>query len=268
MDQSKSILSAQYNNAVTSIGELSQTRGSGQFNTSYPLSSNYPLTNFKPETSTYVKKIGNTVMNKNPTYQNQINLSNQMPVGQRKNDQFNYPSTLDHTLKGDPYQSFGLAANHTTPTSLNMLFFSKINVKYIQKRILDEVENITSIRIKPQSENSILIIMNNKYQYSLYGALSTSPVHLALPRGPKNCSLENRLSKLNQAVIQECVKEILSGMNMYADYYKHASSLPLPLELPVHVTQKGRNVLSENIGLTSGQSDSIASYNMRNNIIN
>lgn len=269
MDLSKSILSAQYNNTSTSIGQLGQLRGSGQYNNSYPLTSNYPMAHYTPETSTYVQATGqNSVMTPPVQINDQVNLSNQMPVGQRKNDQFNYPATLNNTLRGDPYQSFGLAANHTDPTALNMLFFNGTNVKYIQKRILDEVQNITGIRVKPQSENSILIIMNNAYGYSLYGWLPTATPHLALPRGPKNCSLEMRLTKLNQAVIQECVKQVLSGMSMYADYYKHASSMPMPLELPVLVTQKGRNVLSENIGLTSGHSDSIASYNMRNTIVN
>lgn len=268
MDLSKSILSAQYNNVATSIGSLSEIRGSGNYTTSYPLTSNYPLTSFKPETSTYVRNVGDVVKTPGVEIKDQVNLSSLMPVASRKNDQFVYSPSLNNTLKGDPYQSFGLAANHTTPTTLNMLFFHKTNVKYIQKRILNEVYNITGIRIKPQSENSILIIMNNKYEYALAGWLPASPAHMALPRGDKNCSLEQRLTKINQAVIQECVKQILSGMNMYAEYYKHASSLPMPLERPTYVSMKGRNVLSENIGLTSGNSDSIASFNMRDNVVN
>ena len=239
MDTSPSILSAQYNNTAISPGELGKIRGAGLYSTDYPLSSNWPQANFQPSTSTYVKNTNKVI----PVTTENWNLSSQMPVGKRVNDKFIYPKSLEHTLRGDPYTQFGLQANHSTPTALNTLFFNKINVKYLQNRILDEVEKITKIRIKPQSENSILVIMNNKYQYSLYGSLPSSPPHLALPRGDKPCSLYKRLFKLNQAVIQECVKEILSGMNMYIDYYKHASSLPVPLSLPTYVNSKGANVL-------------------------
>jgi len=270
MDISPSILSAQYNNVATSPGELGKIRGSGQFSTSYPLTSNWQPGQFAPDTSTYVQKIKNNPNNPLPNDGMEYNLSSMMPVGERQNDKFEYPKTMNNTLKGDPYATFGLNANHTVPTYLNMLFFSETNVKYIQKRILDTVERITGIRIKSQSENSILVIMNNKYQYSLYGAMPPSVVHINQPlaRGSKSCSLESRLSKLNQAVIQECVKEILSSMNMYATYYKDASSLPVPLSRPTYVSSKGANVLSQNIGFTSGNSQANASFNMRNTVVN
>lgn len=270
MDLSPSILSAQYNNVATSPGELGKIRGSGQYSTSYPLSSNWQPAQFMPDASTYVQKIKNNPNNPLPNDGMEYNLSSMMPVGQRQNDKFEYPKTMKNTLKGDPYATFGLNANHSVPTYLNMLFFSETNVKYIQKRILDTVEQITSIRIKPQSENSILVIMNNKYQYSLYGAMPPSVVHInqPLPRGSKSCSLESRLSKLNQAVIQECVKKVLSGINMYATYYKDASSIPMPLSRPTLATSKGANVLSQNIGFTSANSQANASFNMRDTIVN
>lgn len=265
MDLSKSILSTQYNNLATVPQEVALKRGSGQYSTSYPLTSNWPLANFSPQTSTYVTGPQSKIYS---TLGTSWDLSNVAPVASWQNDRFEYPQNLNNTLMGDPYTSFGLQANHETPTALNSLFFNRTNVQYIQKRILDEVENITGIRVKPQSENSILIIMNNKYQYSLYGSLPSSTVHLALPRGPKECSLKKRLERINQAVIQECVKQVLSGMNAYATYYKDASSLPIPLSLPTCMSSKGGKVLSPNIGLTSGNSAAIASYNMRNLIVN
>ena len=54
MNKSASILSAQYNNVSTTPGQLGAIRGSGQFNTDYPLSSNWPKGNFNPDTSTFV----------------------------------------------------------------------------------------------------------------------------------------------------------------------------------------------------------------------
>jgi hypothetical protein len=270
MDLSKSILSGQYNNVMVGVDNLNEIRGTGQYSTSYPLSSNWNPGVFQPDMSTYVQQLGlfDQKEREKIEIRDQVNISDLMPVSHRKNDQFVYTQTLNNTLRGDPYQEFGLKATNTTPTTLNMLYFNKVNVKYISKRIIDEVYNITGIRIKPQSENSILVIMNNKFQYGLAGGLPVSPVHLALPRGEKNIPLEERLTRLNQAVIQECVKEVLSGMNMYAEYYKQASSLPMPLEHPTLMTMKGRNVLSENIGFTKGNSDSISSFNLRNNVVN
>jgi hypothetical protein len=284
-----SILSAQYNNTVTTPGQLSELRGSGLFETNYPLSSNWPRANFNPDTSNYVKGLfgpshvsrlkptAHEPMLVFPQYGSKWDLSNLAPVGKRVNDQWVFtkdqssiPPGSKDSLEGDPYLQFGLQANHTTPTALNSLFFNKTNVQYLQKRIIDDVFQLTGVKIKPQSEDSLLVIMNNKYQYSLYGSLPTSSVvHLALPRTDnKPCSLKDRLIRLNQAVLQDCVKQIISGMNMYMTYYKDASSLPTPLSRPVNVSPKGGRVLQENIGLHSGNSRGIQSFNLRNSVIN
>jgi hypothetical protein len=199
-----------------------------------------------------------------------------MPVGYKVNnqwrftpDQSSFPPGSKESLQGDPYLQFGLQANHTVPTALNSLFFNQKNVQYLQKRIVDDIYQITGVKIKPQSEDALLVIMNNKYQYSLYGWLpSTSVVHLALPRGEKSCSLKDRLTRLNQAVLQDVIKQILSGMSMYMQYYKDASSLPTPLSRPTYVSSKGGRVLQENVGLYSGNSRGIQSFNLRNTVIN
>jgi len=275
-----SILSAQYNNYATTPGQLATIRGSGQFTTT-GMSSNYPLTNFNPDTSTYVRKVeGNSLFGKEhvfPTYGSSWNLSDMAPVGKRVNDQWqftkdqsSFPPGSKESLKGDPYLQFGLKANHTVPTALNSLFFNKINVQYLQKRIVGDIKQLTGMAIKPQSEDALLIIMNNKYQYSLYGSLDsgTATAHLALPRGEKSCSLVQRLTRLNQAVLQDVEKQILGGMNMFVTYVKDASSLPIPLSRPTKMTMKGSRILQENIGLHSGNSRAQNSFNMRNNIIN
>ena len=270
-----SILSAQYNNVATTPGQLGTIRGAGKFNTNFPLSSNWPQANFKPETSTYVKGLFNDE-HVFPTYGSQWNLSSMAPIGERVNDQWiftkdqsSFPPESKESFEGDPYLQFGLQANHTTSTALNSLFFNEKNVKYLQNRIIDDVYQLTGVKIKPQSEDSLLVIMNNKYQYSLYGSLpSTSVVHLALPRGEKPCSLTDRLTRLNQAVLQDTIKQIISGMNMYMQYYKDASSLPTPLSRPKAMTMKGSRVLQENIGLHSSNSRAIDSFNMRDNVMN
>jgi len=277
-----SVLSAQYNNVATTPGQLGAIRGSGQFSTDFPLSSNWPLSNFNPNTSSYVQQIhpqGQSLWQADtqfPSYGTKWNLSEMMPVGQKTNNQWEYtkdqssfPPGSKESLQGDPYLQYGLKANQSVITALNSLFFNEKNVQYLQKRIIDDIKQLTGVTIKPQSEDALLVIMNNKYQYSLYGWLpAMSTPHLALPRGEKPCSLTDRLTRLNQSVLQDTIKQILSGMNMYMQYYKDASSLPTPLSRPKAMTMKGSRVLQENVGLHSGNSRAIDSFNMRDNVIN
>ena len=117
-----------------------------------------------------------------------------------------------------------------------------------------------------------MVYMTNAYVLGSSGWLpTTSVVHLgaemAQQQGPKNCSLKDRLTRLNQTVLQQCVKDVLSGIGMYIQYHNDASSLPVPLERPTYLSSKGSNILQENIGLYSGNSQGIASFNMRNNVI-
>ena len=84
--------------------------------------------------------------------------------------------------------------------------------------------------------------------------------------------MKERLNRLNQAVLQDLIKQILSGIGAYVQYYKDASSMPMPLEHRKLMTMKGGNVIPDgNIGLYDNARDtgkSIASYNLRNNVIN
>lgn len=269
-----SILSAQYNNIYTTPGNLSQIRGSGNYSTDYPLSSNWPSSNFNPDTSKYVEGL----LNKEhvfPSYGSNWNLDQFATPDNNTNTQWEMTKDQDKIIRDnvasteDPYLQFGLNANHIAPNALATLFFNKENVDYLQNRIIEDVYNITGIKIKPQNEHSLLIIMNNKYQYALYGSLATtSVVHLALPRQDNApCSLKDKLTRLNQAVLQETIQQVLSGIHMYMDYYKHASSLPVPLDRPKAMTMKGSRVLQENLGFHGGNSRGIDSFNMRENVI-
>lgn len=261
-DMSPSILSAQYQNIAVTPEQVANVRGSGMFSSDYPLSSNWPVSETKNQFDSYIE---NTTTF--PSYGKKWDLSNSKPVGYKEN--FQWEIKESDKLEDDPFFQFGLRANQTTATALNSLFFNKTNVKYLQNRIIDDVYKLTQVRIKPQREDALLVVMNNKYQYSLYGWLpAASTVHLALPRGEKPCSLNDRLVKLNQAVLQDIIQQILSGMSMYIQYYKDASSLPTPLSLPTLTTMKGSKALSENIGMQSGNSSSLSSFNQRYNIVN
>lgn len=264
MDLSKSILSAQYNNLATTPRNLGWIRGSGQFSTGNGMSSNWQ----QGQQPTYTNEFPHE-----PFPNQKYELSDKAPVGQRVNNKWKFTESQAHApLKGDPYLDFALNDLHETPTALNMIFFNTTNVDYLQKRIVEDVYNITGMKIKPQDTNSLMVYMTNAYVLGHSGWLpTTSVVHLgamqAQQRGPKNCSLKQRLARLNQTVLQQAIKDVLSGIGMYMTYYKDASSLPVPLERPTYMSAKGANVLQENIGLYSGNSQGIASFNQRYNVL-
>ena len=178
------------------------------------------------------------------------------------------------------YEEFAGRASHLDPNTLMSFFFSPENVDYLQQRIVQEIKRIRKVDISPQSEDELLVIMNNHYQKALSGWLPHADAsgkitdkskRSVYPRGPgQSCSLTERLERLNKSVLEETVKQVLSGVNMYMQYYKDASSLPLPLERPTYTSMKGSNVLSERVGLDDNPHEfnrSVTSFNERYNIL-
>jgi len=181
------------------------------------------------------------------------------------------PGSWDRTPFGESeYQHWARASVNQTPSSLLNFFFHKNNIEYIQDRIISEVKRIKKIDVSKQSVDELLIIMRNHYQKALTGWLPhEGNPNDVYPRGETPCSLEGQLSRLNKSVLEETVKQVISGSDMYQQYYKDASSLPLPLTHPTLTTMKGSRVLSENVGFNNGHefTESIQSYNERFNIL-
>jgi hypothetical protein len=166
-----------------------------------------------------------------------------------------------------------LAQGGLTPTPFVIYFFSTENVNYLQERTKTEVKKHTGQVINNQSIDELLIIMRNKMIYAYSGWLpnemSEGGPNAITNRGEKPCSLENRLVRLNKSVLEETVKQVLSGINMYNQFYKDQSSLPMPLSLPMYTSMSGSRELSESIGFNSGLERTIAaqSFNQRYNIL-
>lgn len=160
-----------------------------------------------------------------------------------------------------------------TPTPLLTYFFSTDNVNYLQDRTKQEVKKYTGTSINDQSIDELLIIMRNKLIYAYSGWLPNSASeggpNAITNRGEKPCDLEMRLSRLNKSVIEETVKQVLSGINMYKQFIKDQSSMPMPLDMPILTTMRGSRELSEPIGFNSGLERTVAanSFNMRYNIL-
>jgi hypothetical protein len=156
-----------------------------------------------------------------------------------------------------------------TPTPLIKYLFSIENVNYIQERIKSEITKHTGHQINNQSIDEILVIMRSTLLYAYSGWLPNKDKNAITDRGEKNVSLEDRLTRINKSIIEEAVKQVLSGINQYKQYTKDISSLPMPLSMPVYTSMSGSRTVSENIGFNSGHERTIAanSYNMRFNII-
>jgi hypothetical protein len=155
-----------------------------------------------------------------------------------------------------------------TSTPLLLYFFSTENVNYIQNRTRNEVQKHTGIQVNNQSIDEILIIMRNHMINAYSGSLPNNSGKIT-NRGPKECSIEERLIRLNKSVIEEIVSQIFSGINQYKQYTKDISSLPMPLSQPVYTSMSGSRQLTENIGFNSALEQNVyqQSFNQRYNIL-
>lgn len=192
------------------------------------------------------------------------------------NDSWNRPDAYSG-FGSDQYQSWAIHSMNLQPNALLNFFFSTDNVDYLQTRMQDEVLRIRQVSIAKQSVDELLIIMRNKYLYALSGWLNHPGTVETHSRGPVTRDglayyeggLEQQIELLNKSVLEECLKQILSGISMYQQFYKDAASMPMPLSRPVIASQKGSKVLQENLAFESGHevSNAITSYNERFNIL-
>jgi hypothetical protein len=209
------------------------------------------------------------------------------------NNQTNSPGpSVGHspgTVNGgpDPYQTWALKSTNMQPSALLMFYFSKDNVDYIHETIKSEIKRLRNVTISRQSDNELLVIMRNHYMYALNGYLPNPYESIISPDkkdtvytrgsvygygangqllsyGPKG--LEDQIERLNKTTVEECVRQVLSGVDMYTTYIKDASSLPMPLDRPELTSMKGANSLQPNVGFTDGDNILITNYNERNNI--
>ena len=293
---------AEYGDELVSAGNLAQNRGNGQFNPppTYDQTTNRgpayseALSNY--ESSNYYgynNEIKNKTALKNEpvwaTIQGAYDTAKKQPfvVG---SSQFHIENTNQWTSDtfenntGSKFQDWALKSTQMAPNALLMFFFSNENVLYLQKQMSLEVKRIRGVDIGLQSLDELLIIMRNKYIYAQSGWLPMSDPNKVYARGtivnPNNkeyskaygssgpTSLLNQIQKINQSVLEEGIKQILQNIDGYMQYYKDSSSLPIPMEYPVLLTMKGKE-LSESIGLEDGReiTDALNSFNQRFNII-
>lgn len=183
-----------------------------------------------------------------------IQIKNNTPPTYKPNE-FNVVPNIEQY---DVYQQYAINSLNQAPDYLLLYFFSKDNVEFLQNQMIQQVYNIKKMKINAQNTDELLAIMRNKYINGMYGMVNC-----------QDDTIINKIKLLNRAVLQECIKQILSGIEMYEQYYKDASTLPVPLSRPVLATQKGSREMQTNIGFESAHevNRAMASFNMRYNII-
>jgi hypothetical protein len=263
-------LNAQYGNIIIDAKVNAKLRGTGNYN---------PPPNYEQTVdrgNAYVEAL-NVYSRNNPNIpepqtlnETQLNSKQIYEVGNTGFHPQQFES-WDRTQFGESeYQNWARSSVQQDPNTLLNFFFANENVDYIQDRIVSEVRRIKKVEISKQSVDELLIIMRNHYQRALSGWLPHENSKTSVyPRGEAECSLTSQISRLNKSVLEECVKQIVGGVDMYKQYYKDASSLPIPLSHPTYVTQKGSMVLSESVGFSNGHAmtRSIDSYNQQYNIM-
>jgi hypothetical protein len=115
-------------------------------------------------------------------------------------------------------------------TPLNSTFFSPSNVEIIQNKIRYEVYVKSGNKhiIDKQSTDDLLIVMRSIYYQ--YG--KNRPDHI-----------KEQIEALNQLVCDWSVPKILAEIEMYYQYRKDISTMPVPLAHPVLLNSAGTRSL-------------------------
>lgn len=138
--------------------------------------------------------------------------------------QFSYTTALNSSVGAD------LVRGNVEKNTLNTTFFSPANVQIIQNRLQYEVyaRSQGKHRVGPQSAENLLIIM--RAMYYQYG---------------KNleCNIKEQIQELNTYVVNYAVPKILSEVDMYQQYRKDITTLPVPMLQPVNISRAGTKSL-------------------------
>ncbi len=122
--------------------------------------------------------------------------------------------------------TWALRAAHHQPNEFNTAFFSRKNVDHIQSRIARDVKRLSGFTVGRQSDQALSIIMLGMYiEYS------------------KNTGGYVNIDALNRAVLAECVRQVISGINAYSGYVRDASTNAKPIPRPENPSIKGTRVL-------------------------
>jgi hypothetical protein len=160
-----------------------------------------------------------------------------------------------------------------TPDVIMSVFFSDSNINHIRNTIVQKVKEITAqsgvtgsaegVTIQPPPMDDLFHYMVKNYEN--YTGFNGS---ICFINNRSNTDPKQEIIKLNTKMIQEYTSNMVSQINMYIYYFKDASQLPEQMSRPVLTSMKGSKTLEYNTGFTSGNSQGIAAFSQRGNIIN
>jgi len=226
---------------------MANTRGYGLYNPApqYPQSHNYgnALDNIQP--------VNNPIYS--PVYGNlyQTPLGSVEVLGENNiNSNISLPGnnlggvSSDYKFY-DGYQTWAQNVIRKTDPYILPFYFSKINIEFIQQKVVEKVESLRGIKINTQQDiDGLLNIMLANYSNPAYGGGIIGGNKFAnKPSEDKNTHFSYILAKLNQYTIEQYVKLVLSTLNFTEYYIKDISNLPMPLSQPVPTDIKGLNTL-------------------------
>lgn len=136
-----------------------------------------------------------------------------------QNHHKNYRRMAQQAVKGIQCQS-----------ELSVTFFSKENIKRIQKKIQREILRKTKGKYKTedQDEKDLRLVMR--------------AVYIEFARDLPN-QIIRQVKKLNERVVQQVVPSMIANIKQYYGYLKDISTPLQPLPLPMNVNNAGRRTL-------------------------
>tara|TARA_Y100000591_G_C21699672_1_gene627629 strand:- start:469 stop:972 length:504 start_codon:yes stop_codon:yes gene_type:complete len=124
--------------------------------------------------------------------------------------------------------------NIHSDNELSNLFFSRVNIDFLQQKIIDEVFKASrdQYKIAKQSEESLQIVMRAMYlQHSRN-----------LP-----CKIKEQVKDLNRYVLDFCIQNIMTNIKQYIGYVRDVNAPRAVMENPIDTTTRS-NQLEYNLG--------------------
>lgn len=256
------LLYAEYNKintekdpALMQIDKLSELRGTGKYNPAPNYAATTDFISEKTYNTSDIKEYRNNVNNgilNNTVKDLYMNSSSSVEI---KNSWNKNQNLQNPNLNYDNYQIYALNTIRRTEPIILPYFFASVNVNFIKKKVIDYIFKIKNIKINTdQDTDNLLNLMITKY-YDAFDSFATDKI-----------TFPEILGNLNKSVIEDYVKNVLSGINMYDYYIKDISNLPTPLDRPTNVNVKGKNELGF-LGYFENNNEfsrNLQSYNMKN----
>lgn len=122
-----------------------------------------------------------------------------------------------------------------TPTPLNGLYFSELNMQLVQKGIRQKFRNDTNIRIDYQNPNDLYALMRVVF-------INNSGDHFS--------NVNEQVRAMNTIVIDEAIRQIKTGVAQYVNYIRDIETISEPLDRPLNTTTFGKKIdINNKIGI-------------------